>query len=115
MYKIGIIGDRDSVLGFMAVGFSVEIADSPKKASECLKKMAADDFAVIYITEELASQITDEIDKYKDEMVPAIVLMPSKNGGVGLGMRNIKKSVERAIGADILFKNNDSSEAVKEG
>ena len=114
MYKIGIIGDRDSVLGFMAVGFSVEIADSPKKASECLKKMAADDFAVIYITEELASQITDEIDKYKDDMVPAIVLMPSKDGGVGLGMRNIKKSVERAIGADILFKNSGSEEAAKE-
>ena len=114
MYKIGIIGDRDSVLGFMAVGFSVEIADEPQKASECLKKMAADGFAVIYITEELASQITDEIDRYKDEMVPAIVLMPSKNGGVGLGMRNIRKSVERAIGADILFKNNDTK-VEKEG
>ena len=48
MYKIGIIGDRDSVLGFMAVGFSVEIADSPKKASECLKKMAQDNYMQIY-------------------------------------------------------------------
>jgi V/A-type H+-transporting ATPase subunit F len=107
MYKIGIIGDRDSVLGFLAVGFSVEIADDSKQAALCLKKMAEDNFAVIYITEELASQITDEIDKYKDDMTPAIVLLPSKDGGVGLGMRNIKKSVERAIGADILFKNND--------
>ena len=114
MNKIGIIGDRDSVLGFMAVGFSVEIADEPKHAVQSLKKMAEDGYAIIYITEELASQITDEIDKYKDDMVPAIVLMPSKNGGVGLGMRNIKKSVERAIGADILFKNSDSDEVVKE-
>jgi hypothetical protein len=28
--------------------------------------------------------------------------LPSKNGAKGFGMANIKKSVERAVGADIL-------------
>lgn len=107
MNKIGVIGDRDSVLGFMAVGFIVKTAETKEEAKIHLHSLAKDNCAIIYITEELASQITEDIDRYKDMPIPAIVLIPSKNGSMGLGMRNIKNSVERAIGADILFKNND--------
>ncbi|MGN1096213.1 MAG: V-type ATP synthase subunit F [Eubacteriales bacterium] len=105
MYKIGVIGDRDSVMGFMAVGFSVFTAENGNDAARIFKKIAREDFAVIYITEELAAKIPAEIDKYKDKTLPAVILIPSKNGTTGLGMGNIKKSVERAVGADILFKN----------
>jgi len=52
----------------------------------------------------MAEEIGDTIDQYKDNLVPAIILIPSNQGSLGIGMRNIKKSVERAIGADILFK-----------
>ena len=31
-----------------------------------------------------------------------VILIPGKEGSLGLGMANIKKSVERAVGADIL-------------
>ncbi|MFY9563785.1 MAG: V-type ATP synthase subunit F, partial [Limnochordia bacterium] len=44
------------------------------------------------------------IDRYKDSMTPAVILIPSNQGSLGIGMRNLKKSVERAIGADILFR-----------
>ena len=66
--------------------------------------MANYSFAVIYITEELAVTITDDMNLYKDKTLPAVVMIPSKNGSLGYGMSNIKKSVERAVGADILFK-----------
>lgn len=105
MYKIGVIGDRDSVLGFMAVGFSVKIAENATEASEALRAFSGDGCAAVFITEELAAQITDTIALFKDKTLPAIVMIPSKNGSTGLGMTNIKKSVERAVGADILFKN----------
>ena len=39
MYKIGIIGDRDSVLGFMAGGFSVHEAESVEIAENLLKEL----------------------------------------------------------------------------
>ena len=32
----------------------------------------------------------------------AIIPIPSKTGALGIGMANIKRSVERAVGADIL-------------
>ena len=40
MYKIGIIGERDSVLCFMALGFSVFPTESSEEAGKILHKLA---------------------------------------------------------------------------
>ena len=66
MYKIGVIGDGDSVIGFMSVGFSVFPAENAADAAKIFKKIAREDFAVIYITEELFSAISEETEKYKE-------------------------------------------------
>lgn len=100
--KIGIIGDKDSVLGFMAAGFHVFAVNTPDEAREILENAIKDGFAVMYITEELLFQIPDVYDKFKTEPALAIIPVPSKRGALGFGMANIKKSVERAVGADIL-------------
>lgn len=104
MYKIGVIGDRESVLGFMSVGFNTVITDTPEEASAALKDMAANDYAIIYIVESTAVSIQETIASYKDSPLPAIIPVPGKNGSMGLGLKNLKSSVERAVGADILFK-----------
>ena len=44
------------------------------------------------------------MDVYKDRRVPAIIPIPGRAGTIGMGMTSVKKSVERAVGADILFK-----------
>ena len=108
MYKIGIIGDRDSVLGFMALGYAVHEAQSAPDAAQRLHALVkTEEYAVIFITEELAMQIEDDIAKYKDQPLPAITVIPGSRGGTGYGMANIKSALERAVGADILFKEND--------
>ena len=43
MYKIGIIGERDSVLGYMAIGFAVHEAAEPAAAGRILRRLAEDD------------------------------------------------------------------------
>lgn len=43
------------------------------------------------------------IDAYKEQPIPAIIPIPGKDGSLGIGIRNVKKNVERAVGADILF------------
>ena len=103
MYKIGVIGDRDSILGFKAVGFDVFEADGAKTAEKALHDAAAGGYAVIYITEQAAGGIIEAIDRYKEAQFPAIIPIPGNAGATGLGMMNVKKSVERAIGADIIF------------
>ena len=103
MYKIGIIGDRESTLCFLPLGFSVFEAESADAARPLLKKAAASgEFAVIFITEALAGELAQDIDRYKDAPLPAITVIPGRGEYLGLGTANIKKAVERAVGADIL-------------
>ena len=49
MYKIGVIGDRESILGFKAVGLDVFPCDAADEAKKVLKKIAKEDFAIIYV------------------------------------------------------------------
>ena len=103
MYKIGVIGDRESILGFKAVGLDVFPIDDPDEARKTLKRIAKEDFAIIYVTEQLYQYLMDEVDEYTDSRLPAIIPIPGKDGTLGIGMTSVKKSVERAVGADILF------------
>ncbi len=104
MYKVGIIGKRDSVLGFMALGFSIHEAESVEAAREMLHTLAkSGEYAVIFMTEEFALALSEDRDKYKDMPLPAICVIPSSEGSRGYGMDSIKQATIRAVGADILF------------
>ena len=105
MYKIGVIGDRNSVLGFKAVGLDVFPCIDKEEAKTLLHQIAKEEYAIIYITEKLCKDMLEEIEKYKDMRIPAIIPIPGIDGSYGIGMANLKKSVERAVGADILFGN----------
>ncbi len=105
MYKIAMIGDRDSVLGFMALGFAVFEAEAPDVAGAILSRLArSGEYAVIFLTEALARELDEVISHYKDQPLPAITVIPSRAGSEGYGMGQIRRAVERAVGADILFK-----------
>ncbi len=106
MYKIGVIGDRESVLGFQAVGLDVFPAGDAEEAKKTLKRLAKEDFAIIYITEQFYQYMMEEVEEYTDSRLPAVIPIPGKDGSLGIGMTSVKKSVERAVGADILFGGN---------
>ena len=101
-YRIAVLGDQTSVLGFKALGLDVYPAETVEAAREILHRLAKSDTAIIYLTEQLAQGLEPEIARYKDNLTPAIILIPGKGGSLGIGMSNVKKSVERAVGADIL-------------
>ena len=102
MYKIAVLGDPDSVLGFKALGLEVCPVASAEEGRGALHRMAKENYAILYLTEQLAAQLQPEIARYQDALTPAIILIPGKEGSLGIGMSNIKKAVERAVGADIL-------------
>ena len=102
MYKIAVLGDRDSVMGFKVLGLDVFPVENPDDAKQTLHKLAKDTYAVVYVTEQLAVSLEAEIARYKDDLTPAIILIPGKDGSLGIGMANVAKAVERAIGADII-------------
>ncbi len=101
MYKIAVIGDRDSVLGFRALGLDVFPVEDTETGRKTLHRLAQEEYAVIYITEQLAQHLTAEIARYKDAPLPAVILIPGKTGSLGIAGAALHDAVERAVGADI--------------
>lgn len=101
-YKIAVVGDWESVMGFRALGLATYPVTSADEARETVHRLAKEDCAVIYLTEQLAAHLDDVLKRYKDELRPAIILIPGREGSLGIGKANIRRSIERAVGADIL-------------
>ena len=102
MYKIAVMGDRDSVLGFKALGLDTHFVESTDEARTALHRLAKEDYAIIYITEQLAGELTADIARYKSEVTPAVILIPGRDGSLGLGQSALQAAVERAVGSNIL-------------
>ena len=97
------MGDRDSVIGFGALGFDTRFADDRDSAKSAFKQLVSGGTAIIYITEDTAALIEDVIDKYEESVTPAVILIPGASGNTGAGIRGVKASVEKAVGSDIIF------------
>lgn len=105
MYKIAVMGDRDSIYGFAALGLEPFPFSDSVEAARKLRQLAENGYAVVYITEALAVQLEAEIDRYRTAGLPAIILIPGVSGNTGQGIMAVKKSVEQAVGSDIIFNN----------
>ncbi|HBB27887.1 MAG TPA: V-type ATP synthase subunit F [Clostridiales bacterium] len=105
MYKIAVLGDIDSIYGFSALGIHISPVNSMDEATKALKKLADEQYAIIYVTESYYIKLEAEINQYKTNMIPAIIVIPGATGNIGIGMSNIKKIVEQAVGSDIIFNN----------
>ncbi len=105
--KIAVIGDKDSVLAFRSVGVEVFDATTPAEAQALVKKLSQEQYAVLFLAENLAEKIPDVLEKAKTKPFPAIVPIPTTAQSSGFGMQGIKKDVEKAIGVDIIFNKED--------
>ena len=101
-----MIGEYDSIYGFAALGLDTFPVSDPDEAKQKLHKLAEGAYAVIYITEALAAVLEHEVEKYREEILPAIIQIPGVSGNTGAGVAGVKKSVEQAVGSDILFGDN---------
>lgn len=104
MLKIAVIGGAETVIGFKALGLEVCPVANAEEGREALRRLTRDseDYAIIYLEENLAQELQRDIDRYKDNPKPAIILIPGREGSLGLGQSALKAAVERAVGSDIL-------------
>ena len=87
-YRIAAVGDWESVMGFRAIGLDTYPVASVEEAKDKIR--------------ELAKNMEELLDRYKDELRPAIILIPGREGSLGIGKENLQRAIERAVGADIL-------------
>ncbi len=110
-YNIAIIGSKEAIIGFKAIGFDIFDCSNIKEAVEklyILRKQTLTEhsekkYGIIFITEDLAKNIpVDDYKKLTESALPAIIAIPSHKGATGFGLTRLKRIVERAVGSDIL-------------
>ena len=91
-------------MGFKALGLETCPAANAAEAGNILRQLTreSEDYAIIYIEEALAAALQQEIDRFKGSPTPAIILIPGREGSIGLGQSALRDAVERAVGTNIL-------------
>lgn len=103
MYKIAVIGEYDSIFGFAALGLDTYPVSDVEEGKRILRTLENELYGVIYITESLAAQLYVDIEKLQKNVLPAIILIPGIDKNTGAGIEQVKDSVKKAVGSDILF------------
>jgi len=103
MYKVAVVGDKDSVMGFLALGIDIFPAYEADEIKKTIHKLVEEGYAIIYITEQASLLAKETIARYKDNELPAIIVIPGIQGSMGIGMNEVRESAKRATGMDLLF------------
>lgn len=103
MDKIGVLGEYDSIYGFSALGLDIYPVKGQEEIKETLRQLAEGGYGILLVTEAAAAQATEEIEQYRERVTPVILLIPGVTGNTGAGVEGVKKTVEQAVGSDILF------------
>lgn len=102
MYKIAVVGDKDSILAFKALGVDVFPVVGAEESRRRVDILAKEKYGIIFITEQTAQLIPETIERYNREIVPAVILIPSNQGSLEIGLDRINRNVEKAVGSNIL-------------
>ena len=104
MLKIAVVGGRETVMGFKALGLDVFPVIGDEEALSVFKKLTKENesYAVIYVEETFFKALSAEIDRFKDSPTPAKINIHGRDGSLGLGQSALQSAVLRAVGSDIL-------------
>ena len=99
--RIGVVGEKDSVGCFRTLGLDVFEPETPRDIARTINRMAKEKYAVIFVTEQAYGKAQETIEKYKSQPYPAVIPIPSGTGSLGIGLENIRKNVEKAVGTQL--------------
>ncbi|MBO8127157.1 MAG: V-type ATP synthase subunit F [Firmicutes bacterium] len=100
MSRVAVIGSSGSCEVFRALGAEVFTVATPDEAKDLLNRLESD-YAVVFITEDVAPQSEFLAKKNLERDLPAITLLPVAVSQ-DKGLAKLKRAVEKAVGADIL-------------
>lgn len=102
MYKLAVIGDKQSILAFQGLGIDVFAPTDVFDTRKTVDRLAKDGYGIIFITEKLASLIPETIRRYDQMFLPAIIPIPNSQGTLHFGMERISEYAEKAVGSKLL-------------
>ncbi len=91
-------------MGFKALGLDVYPVEGPEDARHTFREITSPErgYAILYVEENFAEGLRNDINRFKDSPTPAIILIPGRDGSLGLGQSALLDAVERAVGSNIL-------------
>ncbi len=105
MYKIKIIGPKYLIAPLAILGLEVLPAESESEARNALNKATAkNEPALIFITERLAADLQDEINRLNSKPNINVVMLPDNKGSLGLASSQIEYLVKNSIGAEVVIR-----------
>ena len=111
LQKIAIIGPKDTVSGFRALGVVTFDARNGEGALSQLRSIRthnedssqSDAFAVVCIIETLLTEVDQaEYRKLTSGALPAVVSLPGPEGATGFSIERLRSLAEQAVGSAII-------------
>lgn len=97
--KLGILGEKKTIVGFRALGvetFGIGGKEDLERVFEDL-----DNFAILFITEEIAQEYEKELQRLEQRVLPAVLIIPGIQK-TEIGKKGLKKIAERTLGSELV-------------
>jgi len=99
---VAFLGTREGALAFRSLGFDTFGVTPPwRGAREVWDRIAAAGYSAIFVSEELAVELKSLLEPYYLKPLPAVILIPEKQPGIGLAAERIRRATIKAVGAEI--------------
>ena len=111
MTKAYVIGEKHQILGFKGVGFEIlAIADAGQLADALFQLSRNHDIGLILVTESVAKDGRPAIDDFRSRSPAIVVVIPTHEGSMHLSLNEMRTTVERSMGIDLLGKGSISEQ-----
>jgi V/A-type H+-transporting ATPase subunit F len=105
MSKAVAVGEKHLILGFKGVGFEIVPIDDSAKLMHELNILSRDpEIGLVIVTESIAEEASKAIEEFRVRSSAILTIIPAHEGSKHLSFREMRKSVERSLGVDILGK-----------
>ncbi|MEA1964836.1 MAG: V-type ATP synthase subunit F [Candidatus Aerophobetes bacterium] len=103
MFKIAIIADKESSLPFLGTGIETIICEDSAKLEEILRESVKKEYGIIFITESLAAEHLETIEKTGEEKtLPLITIIPDFiQQAPGVSEKRLEGLIKRAVGIEL--------------
>lgn len=99
--KIAVVGERELVLSFKALGVPVFPVVNLEEAEERVKKLVEENYSLILLTEKFASQMQLLLNSLRTQSITTITPIPTSQGSQGFALESLKAILRKAVGVDI--------------
>jgi V/A-type H+-transporting ATPase subunit F len=105
MSKAVAVGEKHLILGFKGVGFEIVPIDDSEKLMHELNALSRDpETGLVLVTESMARDAPKAIEEFRGRSSAVLTIIPTHEGSKHISFQEMRKSVERSLGIDLLGK-----------